>query len=111
MRHAQLRNVIERIFGVAKKKFTIWKKENEYDVRLQVKLVYGVATLHNMMRRAGNEDNIDEEDERVDDGLEEETQTSSRTESSSPEAKEAAALRDRIARNLWREYQSYIVTL
>jgi hypothetical protein len=50
LRHAQLRNVIERIFGVMKKRFKILKGGGEYTPETSATLVYVLAGLHNFIR-------------------------------------------------------------
>lgn len=47
LRHAQLRNVIERIFGVAKRQFSVMAHGAEYDFQTQTKIFIAFATLFN----------------------------------------------------------------
>jgi hypothetical protein len=56
LRHASLRNAIERIFGVLKKRFPILKKQCEYKLGTQVKLVKALCCLHNFIRINGGLD-------------------------------------------------------
>ena len=56
LRHASLRNVIERCFGVLKKRFQILKLGPEYTYSVQVKLVPALAALHNFIRVEAGED-------------------------------------------------------
>ena len=49
-RHAQLRNVIERIFGVMKKRFRVLLLPQEYPIVTQVQLVSALAVVHNFIR-------------------------------------------------------------
>ncbi len=50
LRHAQLRNVVERIFGVFKNRFHIFDKaRNGYSMETQVKLVHALTGLHNFI--------------------------------------------------------------
>src|SRR5271170_990693 len=56
LRHSSLRNAIERIFGVLKKRFPILKKQLEYDYDIQVQLVNALCCLHNFIRREGDSD-------------------------------------------------------
>jgi len=51
LRHASLRNVIERLFGCMKKKFTILKSAPEIELAKQVKLIYALCCLWNYMRK------------------------------------------------------------
>jgi len=52
LRHAQLRNEIERIFGVTKGRFPILERAYEIlDMDVQVKIVYALTGLHNFIRQ------------------------------------------------------------
>ncbi|KAF7371821.1 putative nuclease HARBI1-like protein [Mycena venus] len=52
LRHSQARNVIERIFGIAKRRFAIFDATPEYPIETQAMLVPAVAAvaLHNFIR-------------------------------------------------------------
>lgn len=47
--HSSLRNVIERIFGVAKKRFLCLKTAPEFSKQTQTKIMYVVTALHNFI--------------------------------------------------------------
>ncbi len=49
LRHSQLRNAVERIFGVLKRKFKILAKAPEYSFNYQVDLVLALTALHNFI--------------------------------------------------------------
>ncbi|KAH6828961.1 nuclease HARBI1-like protein [Perilla frutescens var. hirtella] len=49
LRHASLRNVIERIFGVFKSRFTIFKTASPFPFQTQAELVLACAGLHNFL--------------------------------------------------------------
>ncbi|KAH6785500.1 hypothetical protein C2S51_037955 [Perilla frutescens var. frutescens] len=51
LRHASLRNVIERIFGVFKSRFTIFKIAPPFSFQTQAELVLACAGLHNFLRK------------------------------------------------------------
>ncbi|RZC29463.1 hypothetical protein D0Y65_001157 [Glycine soja] len=51
LRHASLRNVIERIFGIFKSRFTIFKSAPPFLFKTQAELVLACATLHNFLRK------------------------------------------------------------
>ncbi|KAH6801111.1 nuclease HARBI1-like protein [Perilla frutescens var. hirtella] len=51
LRHASLRNVIERIFGVFKSRFTIFKTAPPFPFQTQAELVLACAGLHNFLRK------------------------------------------------------------
>jgi hypothetical protein len=50
LRHARLRNVIERIFGVTKCRFRSMNFAPEYSVETQAKIPCALAALHNFIR-------------------------------------------------------------
>ena len=49
MRHASARNVIERIFGVLKRRFRILQLPPEYDMSIQALIPAALAALHNFI--------------------------------------------------------------
>ncbi|CAL9024076.1 unnamed protein product [Prunus brigantina] len=51
LRHASLRNVIERIFGIFKSRFTIFKLAPPFLFKTQAELVLACAALHNFLRK------------------------------------------------------------
>ncbi|KAL3614347.1 hypothetical protein CASFOL_042421 [Castilleja foliolosa] len=51
LRHASLRNVIERIFGIFKSRFTIFKTAPPFLYNTQAELVLACAALHNFLRK------------------------------------------------------------
>ncbi|KAH6760558.1 nuclease HARBI1-like protein [Perilla frutescens var. frutescens] len=51
LHHASLRNVIERIFGVFKSRFTIFKTAHPFPFQTQAELVMACACLHNFLRK------------------------------------------------------------
>ncbi|KAH6835393.1 hypothetical protein C2S53_003244 [Perilla frutescens var. hirtella] len=51
LRHASLRNVIERTFGVLKSRFTIFKTAPPFPFQTQAELVLACAGLHNFLRK------------------------------------------------------------
>ena len=50
LRHATLRNVIERIFGVIKRKFKLFVRADQYSVPVQARIVLALCVLHNCIR-------------------------------------------------------------
>jgi hypothetical protein len=117
LRHAQMRNVIERIFGTLKKRFQILSTQMEYRIEDQVKLVYALTALHNFIRQRmhGKEDvfyeQADRERERI---LREEMESESGQDDREEARLGRAELdvnkrwRDGIADAMWEQYQSVI---
>ncbi|MQL84577.1 hypothetical protein Taro_017077 [Colocasia esculenta] len=50
-RHAQLRNCVERAFGVMKMRFQTLRKGNMYPFSTQKKIVFACLVIHNFVRR------------------------------------------------------------
>ncbi|XP_024015272.1 uncharacterized protein LOC112088943 [Eutrema salsugineum] len=51
LRHASLRNVIERIFGIFKSRFVFFKSQPPFSYEKQTGLVLACAALHNFLRK------------------------------------------------------------
>lgn len=54
LRHSSLRNAVERIFGVTKRRFQIFNSPPEYTLEIQVPLVFAVSALHNFIRQSAS---------------------------------------------------------
>ena len=50
LRHASLRNVIERIFGVVKRKYQILRTPSEYSIETQTRIILACCIFHNYVR-------------------------------------------------------------
>ena len=59
LRHATMRNAIERIFGVLKKRFKVLNTQLEYPFEIQVRIVQVLCCLHNIIRLVDGDDEID----------------------------------------------------
>ena len=46
LRHSQARNIVERIFGVAKNHFVILRETNDYPMLTQAKIVSACGVIH-----------------------------------------------------------------
>jgi hypothetical protein len=108
LRHAMLRNVIERVFGVLKQRFRILNTPLEYDIDTQSKLVMVLCALHNFIRHRANgaEDSFYhdadvERDQRFRSGSE---QAFQEAESVEEDRSDGAALRDSMAEEMWVHY-------
>jgi DDE superfamily endonuclease len=112
LRHSSLRNAIERIFGVLKKRFPILKNQLEFSYNIQVRLVKVLCCLHNIIRLIDGDDIYDEEWEREqrlrdseceeDDDDELEPVRSKRVTVRQYTA--AQRMRDSIAEQMWMQY-------
>jgi hypothetical protein len=50
LRHASARNVVERIFGILKRRFVILIHPPEYGMHIQVRIPPALGALHNFIR-------------------------------------------------------------
>ena len=50
MKHSQARNIIERCFGILKKRWAILRSPSFYPIKLQGRMVLACALLHNFIR-------------------------------------------------------------
>ena len=51
LHHAQARNVVERIFGIFKRKFRVFDRAPKYELAVQAMLVPATLGLHNYRRK------------------------------------------------------------
>jgi hypothetical protein len=97
-KHAQLRNVVERIFGQLKRKWKIIRASApEYSLKTQMRIVYAVTGLHNFIKYM--EQPRDEDEEYVCDEAEEERIKERIRNNVRGSARD---VRDRIAEKTWR---------
>ncbi|KAF0703189.1 hypothetical protein AaE_015505 [Aphanomyces astaci] len=108
LRHAMLRNVIERIFGILKRRFPVLGTPVQYDYGFQVELVMALCVVHNFIRVHGCRNDIYVtqaiQDLRIrrEEPLNESDRPQHHPEMESTEAKE---WRDGIAVKMWTQYQ------
>ncbi|KAF0710751.1 hypothetical protein AaE_012395 [Aphanomyces astaci] len=95
LRHAQLRNVVERIFGIVKKRFPVMSYPVEYDYQFQVVLV---MALYDFEHQADADLQA-----QIQQPLLPEDQSN---ESVELESEEAKRWRDDIARRMWDQYMA-----
>jgi len=105
LRHSSLRNVVERIFGVAKKRFPILVHMNSFDVTFQSDLIMCTFMIHNFIRKEQGFE--DEWYVWTDDDGEDGPIAVAPVEVAGNPAHVAAlnAWRDGIASELWADYQ------
>jgi hypothetical protein len=56
LRHAQKRNVVERIFGVVKKRWGILTRPPQFTMDIQAKIPSALAALHNFIMQHNSQD-------------------------------------------------------
>ena len=96
LRHASLRNVIERIFGIFKSRFTIFKTAPPFPFQTQAELVLACAGLHNFLRKECRSDEFPVEPE------DDQSAPYSDMEDENLELLSESQLRQRAEANAWR---------
>ncbi|KAF0729571.1 hypothetical protein Ae201684P_001163 [Aphanomyces euteiches] len=108
LRHAMLRNVVERIFGVLKKRFPVMSSPVEYDIGFQVDMVLSLCTVHNFIRLHGctNDIYVQEATQELRARNKEPMQLNDHPNHHPDlESTEAKAWRDQVAIDMWNQYQ------
>ena len=108
-RHARLRNVIECIFGVAKRRFKVLVVAQEYSLATQSQLVSALAVIHNFIRIYDPADTLDDDIENSPEEApsREECERSNLRERAinNEERDRASERREAIALAMWQDYQ------
>ena len=105
LRHARLRNTIERIFDVLKKRYKVLLLAQEYHITTQSHIVSAVAALHNFIRVHDPSEVLTEEDE-IDPNVDDTEDTRSIHQAAVPRAERtrSSQRRDRIAMEMWEAF-------
>ncbi|KAE8237749.1 hypothetical protein A4X13_0g8651 [Tilletia indica] len=61
-KHASLRSVVERIFGVIQERFKIIVSGRDYDLKTQARVFPALAVVHNFIRLHDPNDNVHPDD-------------------------------------------------
>jgi hypothetical protein len=114
LRHAQARNVIERIFGVLKRRFRILHLAPEYSIEIQSRIPSALVAIHNFIQTH----NPHKETHLEDDGLDHTPGRFHADDNSlipdgmgvadEQDGLDATKRRDDIAGNMWRQYQQVL---
>ncbi|ETV72234.1 hypothetical protein H257_12702 [Aphanomyces astaci] len=108
------RNCIERIFSVFKKRFRILESPPEYPFDTQVKLVYSLCAMHNVIMELENDphflEKVDEAKKKRDRKIQRRKDRRRGRRNNAPtrvvedHTAEAGAVRDSIAAAMWHQY-------
>jgi hypothetical protein len=110
LRHASLQNVIERIFGVLKRKYQILQSPSEYSIDTQTRIVLACTALHNWVRSIeGDTANILLDESSLD-RPPRDIQPLVEYPKGAITSKKMDAFQDQLAERMWADYQRYIRT-
>ena len=113
LRHLSARNVIKRIFGVLKRRFRILRLPPEYNMRIQAQISAALAALHNFIRQYDPEEIRFFEDQSFNFPVGVHPESAGELGSGparSNERARASERRDKIAADMWEQYQRYLAS-
>ena len=114
MRHAQARNIIERIFGVLKHRFRILQMGTGYRYPVQAQIPAALCAIHNFIRIHDGEEEEKGEEEDGDDIVDQQNDAGDlfvrQGEGQRAENDAVVARRNNIAQKMWQEYQAILQT-
>ncbi|KAL1200342.1 Protein ALP1-like [Cardamine amara subsp. amara] len=103
-RHSSLRNVIERIFGIFKSRFLIFKSAPPFPYKTQAELVLACAVLHNYLRKECRSDVFPPEESGVEETGDDENHVDEEIHGTEEQQRVLAnAWRAAIAANMWTD--------
>ena len=110
LRHSSLRNVVERIFGVLKRKYRILQTPSEYSMDTQTRIILACTGLHNFVRSI--------EGQNADTELDQESPEEITNKGPEPvvayprkeviTSKVMDKFRDELAERMWADYQRHL---
>jgi hypothetical protein len=108
LRHASARNVIERIFGVLKRRFRILLLAPEYGLRIQAQIPSALSAIHNFICIHDRDEGPLLEERDLHDRIGYILGDMDLAVEDDREATEMRDKRDRIAEAMWEDYQSIL---
>ena len=110
LRHASGRNVVERIFGVVKKRFKILVYPPEFSMDIQAQIPPALCAIHNFIREHDRHEltHFDEDTVDLNSGGPQDWGTLMSGTVQAAEKTRADARRDVIAEKMWQDYQAYL---
>ena len=118
LRHASARNIIERMFGILKNRFTILKHNPDLAPDIQARLPPALVAVHNIIRDYDRDDLDDllDDEEFADQNFDElDLQPDNEGELADgpprrAEKRDADARRDEMAEAMWIQYQAVLAS-
>jgi hypothetical protein len=115
LRHASARNVIERIFGVVKRRWSILVNPPQFDMDTQARVLPALCAIHNIILKHDPDDmkTYEHDDEGDPQPGERSSSNSDFGELAEGPARDqektrASAKRDQIAQDMWDDYQTVL---
>ena len=109
LRHASLRNVVERVFGVFKQRFKIFEAGRAgFKIEDMVQLVYALTAVHNFMNMNGSDPAEEVGGETFQDPILNAPLVEIGGSSLSEEVEMCQRRRDIIAGAMWVDYEKYV---
>lgn len=102
------RNVVERIFGIIKRRFAILENPPEYSMEIQARIFPALAAIHNFIRIHDSEEINDFTDNIVNPHSNTRLGSLATGIVSSGERDRAKDRRDKIAQDMWDSYVAYL---
>ncbi|CAH9104580.1 unnamed protein product [Cuscuta europaea] len=107
LRHASLRNVVERIFGIFKSRFAIFKSAPPFPFKTQAELVLACAGVHNFLRKECSSDEFpvssDDEDSSDESLIEDDEDEIDTLQTQDEQRQYANQWRNGIAQQMWTD--------
>ncbi|KAL5540498.1 hypothetical protein UlMin_043092 [Ulmus minor] len=100
-RHASLRNVVERTFGIWKNRFRILRRVPQYTVQKQRDIIIACIVLHNFIMMSSDDDVLftTDEDQQDEDNNEEDAEPS--TQQQNDDRNVMGHFRDHVTELIW----------
>jgi hypothetical protein len=111
LRHAKARNVIERIFGVVKRRFCLMVAAPEYSLETQSKIIRAICVLHNFIHVHNPDEDLGVLDAEPLQWIPRRSAMDFGGSVSPAERNRANTRRDDIAERMWTQYQEYIANV
>lgn len=100
--------MVERIFGVIKRRFQIFKSVPEYLFTTEINLVFAITALHNFIKTHQSQEDIYDRKqihaEREDQQRDNEDYIETRANLTKGDGKKMNEFRDKMAEEMWQDY-------
>lgn len=106
LRHSSLRNAIERIFGVYKRRFQCFDAAPEFSLSVQIQLVFALTGVHNWISQHSVEEDMYERQERLGEDRRKEKleQPELVTVMTKGTSSQMDQMREDMAQRMWEDY-------